>query len=51
MSGHRQTHRRIDARELLDADAVIDGRHGGAAVRLRKLDAHQPELGALAKQR
>ena len=31
----------IDARQLLDADAVVDRRHAGAAVLLRKLNAHQ----------
>ena len=41
--GHRQGHRRTHPRQLLDADAVVDRRHAGAAVLFRKLDAHQPE--------
>ena len=41
--GHRQRDGGIDARQLLDADAVVDGRHPRAAVLLGKLDAHQPE--------
>ena len=48
--GHRQRHARIDARDLFDADAVIDGAHAGAAVRLGKLNAHQAELGELWQQ-
>ena len=46
----RQRDRRIDARELLDADAVVDRRHPRAAVLLRELDAHQPERGQLRQQ-
>ena len=40
----------IHARQLLDADTVIDGRHGRAAVGLGKLDAQQPERGQLRHQ-
>ena len=47
---HRQRHAGIDAGELLDADAVVDRAHAGAAVRLGELDAHQPELGELGQQ-
>ncbi len=47
---HRQRDRRIDARELFDADAVVDGRHPGAAVLLGELDAHQAERGELRQQ-
>ena len=43
----RQRDARIDARELLDADAVVDRRHAGAAVGLGKLDAQEPERGEL----
>ena len=35
--------RRADARQLLDADAVVDRRHRRAAVLFRELDAGQPE--------
>ena len=48
--GNRQGHARIDAGELFDADAVIDGAHAGAAVLVGKLDAHQAELGELGHQ-
>ena len=48
--GHRQRDGRIDARELLDADAVVDRRHAGAAVLLRELDAEQPERSQLRPQ-
>ncbi len=48
--GHRQRHARIDARELFDADAVVDGAHAGAAVGLGELDAHQAEVGQLRQQ-
>ena len=41
--GHRQRNRRIDARQLFDADAVLDRRHAGAAVGLRHLNAGQSE--------
>ena len=41
--GNRQRDGRVDARQLFDADAVVDGRHAGAAVLLRPLDAQQPE--------
>ena len=37
--GHRQRDRRIDAREFLDADAVVDRRQPRAAVLLGELDA------------
>ena len=40
----------IDARELLDADAVVERRHAGAAVLLRELDAEQPERRELRHQ-
>ena len=45
MGRHRKCDRRINPRDLLDADAVVDGRHPGAAVFVRKLDAHQPQRG------
>ena len=48
--GDRQRHGRIDARELLDADAVVDRRHAGAAVLLGKLDAEQAERRQLRHQ-
>ena len=48
--GHRQRDAGIDARQLLDADAVVDRRHAGAAVLLGKLDAHQAERGQLRHQ-
>ena len=48
--GDRQRDRRIDARQLFDADAVVERRHPGAAVRLGHLDAHQPERGQLRQQ-
>ena len=47
---HRQGDRRIDAGQLFDADAVVDGGHAGAAVLFRKLDAHQSEGGELRDQ-
>ena len=47
---HRQRDRRIDAGQLFDADAVVDGGHAGAAVLFRKLDAHQSERGELRDQ-
>ena len=47
----RQRDRRTDAGELLDADAVVDGRHRRAAVLLGKLDAHQAERRELRQQR
>ena len=40
----------IDARQLFDADAVVDGRHAGAAVLLGQLDAQQAERGELRDQ-
>src|SRR5581483_11377949 len=40
---HGERDRRVDARELLDADAVVDGGHRGAAVLLGELDAHEAE--------
>ena len=39
-----------DARELLDADAVVDRRHRRAAVLFGELDAHQAERGELRQQ-
>src|SRR5262249_19118407 len=50
MRGNRQRDAGIDARELLDADAVVDRRHRGAAVLLRELDAHEPELRELGDE-
>src|SRR5262249_52959667 len=47
---HRQRHARIDARELFDADAVVQRRHPGAAVLLGELDAEQAERGELRHQ-
>src|SRR5207244_5367997 len=41
---------RIDAREPLEADAVVDRRHPGAAVPLGELDAEQAERGELRHQ-
>ncbi len=41
--GDRQGQARVDTRELLDADAVVDRRHPRTAVLLGKLDAHQAE--------
>ena len=48
--GHRQRDGGIDARKLLDADAVVDRRHPGAAVLLVELDAEQPERRQLRPQ-
>ena len=48
--GHRQRHARIDARELFDTQAVVDGRHAGAAVLLGPLDAEQAERRELRHQ-
>ncbi len=45
VGGNGQGHRGIDAGQFLDADAVLDGRHAGAAVAIRDLDAHQPLRG------
>ena len=45
-----QRDRRIDAREFLDADAVVDRRHARPAEALGELDAQQPELGQLRQQ-
>ena len=50
MRRHRQRNAGVDARELLDADAVVDRRHAGAAVLLRELDAQQAERGQLRHQ-
>ena len=41
VGGHRQGDGGIDTGQLFDADAVVDGGHAGAAVLLRKLNAHQ----------
>ena len=46
----RQRDRRTDARQLFDADAVVDGRHRRPAVLLLELDPHQPEIGKLRQQ-
>ena len=46
----RQRNGGIDARQLLDADAVVDRRHARAAVLLGKLNAEQPECGQLRHQ-
>ena len=48
--GDGQRDRRIDARELLDADAVVDRRHRRAAEFFRELNAHQSERGELREQ-
>src|SRR5439155_6922411 len=45
--GDRQRHGRVDARQLLDADAVVDARERRAAVVLGKLDAEETERGEL----
>ena len=47
---HRQRDARIDARELFDADAVVDRRHAGAAVLLGELNAQQAERRQLRHQ-
>ena len=47
---HGQGDGGIDPGQFLDADAVIDGRHAGAAVLLRKLNAHQSQGGELRHQ-
>ncbi len=44
---HRQGHRRVDARELFQAEAVVDGGHPGAAPLLGELNPHQAQLGQL----
>src|SRR5262249_7373822 len=46
----RERNRRTDARQLFDADAVVDGRHRGPAVPFVELDARQPERGELRQQ-
>ncbi len=48
---HRQGDARIDARQLLDADAIVDGRHAGAAILRRELNPHQSQRGHLREQR
>ncbi len=48
---HRQRHRRVDARQFLDADAVLDRGHRGPAVFLVELDAHQAERRHLRDKR
>src|SRR5439155_2887495 len=48
--GHRERDAGIDPRELLDADAIIDRRHAGAAVRLRNLNAEQAERSELGNE-
>ena len=40
----------VHARKLFDADAVVHGRHAGAAVLLGPLDAQQAESGELRNQ-
>ena len=50
VGGHRHRPTRIDARECLDANAVVDSAHTGAAKGFGKLDAHQAELGELGQQ-
>ena len=47
---HRQTDRRIDAGELLDADAVVHRRHRRPAIRFRELDPHQPQRGEFRRE-
>ena len=44
---NRQRHRRVHACELLDAEAVVDCAHPGAAILLRELHAHQAQRGQL----
>src|SRR5262249_32801973 len=46
----RQRDARTDARDLLDADAVIERAHAGAAVGLGDLNAHQPQVRQLFDQ-
>src|SRR4029079_2542917 len=48
--GDREGDGRIDARELFDADAVVDRRHAGAAVFLGELNPHQAQRGHLRNQ-
>jgi len=48
---HRERDGRVDARQLLDADAVVDGRHRGPAILFGELDAHQPERRHLPDER
>ena len=48
--GHRQRDGRIDARQFLDADAVVDRGHRRAAVLLGKLDAEQADRRELRHQ-
>jgi hypothetical protein len=44
---HRDCHRRVDPRQLLDGDRVGERVGSGAAVLLRERHAHQTELGQL----
>ena len=48
--GHSERDRRIDAGQLLDADALLKRRHASAAVPLGKLDPEQTELGEPRQQ-
>src|SRR5207244_9116366 len=41
--GNRQRHARVDARELLDAQAVVDRRHRRATILFRELNAQAAE--------
>ena len=50
MRGHRDRHRRVDPRQLLDGDRVRERVGPGAAVLLREGHAHQAELGELGDQ-
>ena len=46
----RQRDAGLDSGQLLDADAVLDGGHAGAAVRVGKLDAEQSKPGELGDE-
>ena len=47
----RQRDGRVDARELLQAEAVVDGGHPGAAPLLGELNPHQAQVGQLRDER
>jgi len=48
--GDGERHAGIDPRQFLDADAIVDGGHPGAAVLLRPLNAEQSERRELRHQ-
>ena len=47
---HREGNRRIDARQLLDADAIVNGGQARPSLGLGHLNAHQAEAGQLRDQ-